>query len=203
MSIGDEVQECPIEARAVAEHARRGTARDAQLDRLVPALREGADRSNRRFSQLGGVERTKLESDRAGSIAGEIEDLADEVLHPLRVALHRLEHRAALLVRRIRCWVEQQPGERSHHRDRRPELMGDDRQEVGPHPLQVLQGHRGLSPVAVLDQAPSETREDIPADRRPRGDADEAERFKLAQQVLHDAWPNFGAVLGEPALEIR
>ena len=97
LGIGDEVQERPIETRAVAEHAGSGTSRDVQLDRLVPAFRERADRCHRGLGELGRVERAKLESDRASAIAGEVEDLADEVLHPLRVALHRLEHRAALL----------------------------------------------------------------------------------------------------------
>ena len=39
--------------------------------------------------------------------------------------------------------------ERSHDGDRRAQLMGDDRQEVGSHPLQVLHRHGGVGPDPV------------------------------------------------------
>ena len=108
LRIGGEVQQRPIEARAIAEHARSGTARDVQFDRLATPIRERTDGRDSGLGELGRVELAKLEPDRPGSVAGEVEDLADEVLHPLGISLHRLEHRAALLGGRVGRWVEQQ-----------------------------------------------------------------------------------------------
>ena len=202
MGIGDEVQQRPIEARAIAEHARARTTRDAQLDSLVSAFSKRADRRHGGLGELGRVELAKLESDRPGSIAREVEDLADEVLHPLGVSLHRLEHRATLLGCRVGRRVEQQARQRAHHRDRCPQLVRDDGQEVGTHPLKVLHGHGGISPGTVLDQAPPETREDILSSGCSSSDPNKTQRFKFAQQILDDARSKVGAILGESTLEI-
>jgi 50S ribosomal subunit-associated GTPase HflX len=64
LGIADEVQERTIEPRAVTEHARRGTSRDLQIDSLIPALSERADRCHRRLGELDSIEWTQLESDR-------------------------------------------------------------------------------------------------------------------------------------------
>ena len=97
LRVGDEVQKRPIETRAIAEHAGAAPRGRRSSTVWLPAFCEWADRCDCRLGELGRVELAKLESDRAGSVASEVEDLADEVLHPLGVSLHRLEHRAALL----------------------------------------------------------------------------------------------------------
>ena len=150
-----------------------------------------------------GVERAELESDRARPVAGEVEDLADQVLHPLGVALHRLEHRPALLVGRVRRRIEQQAGERPHHGDRRPQLVGDDRQEVRPHPLQVLHRHRGVGPGAARDD-PLCPRlvEDVFGGGAARERPGPGRATGARPGALGDARPQVGAGVGEPSLEV-
>ncbi len=70
--------------------------------------------------------------------ASQVEDVADQSLHPLGVALDRLEHRRLLLGRWARGRIEEQPGARADDRERRSQLVGDRRQQVGAEALQVL-----------------------------------------------------------------
>src|SRR5690349_6367905 len=76
MGIGDEIEQRPIDAWAVADHADGRAARDAQLDGLSSALGKRPDRRYGRLSELGSIELPQLEPDGAGSIACEVEDLA-------------------------------------------------------------------------------------------------------------------------------
>ena len=101
LGIRDEVEQGTIEARPVAVDAWAAAVRQDDVHGLAALFGEGADRGGRRFGELAGVELAQLEPDRPGPVAGEVEDLADQVLHPLGVPLHGLEHRPALLGRRV------------------------------------------------------------------------------------------------------
>ena len=127
----------------------------------------------------------------------------DELLHALGVALDRLEHRPALLGRRAGGRVEEQAGARPDDGQRRPQLVGHRRQQVGAQALEVLEGGRGLAGEAGLVELQAEARQHVAARGHGARDPDEAERGELVEQPLGDAGAEVRSVGGESRLEVR
>ena len=80
--------------------------------------------------------------------------------------------------------------------------MGDDREEVRPHPLEVLHRHGGVGPVAAPDHPLAKARQDVFGGRPPASHAYQAERLELAQERLRNARPQVSASIDEPLLEV-
>ena len=116
-----------------------GRRRRLEVDGLAAPGGERRDRGDGPAGQLGRVEAAQLEDDRAGPEAGDLEDVADDPLHPVGVALDRGQQRRLLLRRRRRLGVAEQADAGADRRERGPQLVGDRREEVGSQPLQLGQ----------------------------------------------------------------
>ena len=75
---------------------RIGARRHVELDRLVALGRQGRDRGDRPAGQRRRVEAAQLEDDLARPEAGDLEDVADDALHAVGVALDRPQQRVDL-----------------------------------------------------------------------------------------------------------
>ena len=140
--VGHQVHECSLESLSVAEDVRSRAA-GASISSVWPrwsASGRTADTIDEARSVR--IEAPKLQTDGPGSESREVEDVADQSLHPLGVALDGRQHGRPLLVGRLRSRIEQEARARPDDRQRRPELMRDRREQVGPQPFDVLAGRR-------------------------------------------------------------
>ena len=106
-----------------------------------------------------------------------------------------------LLVGRLRGRVEQQARARPDDGERRPQLVGDRREQVGPQPFEVLEDCGRVLGQAAVDDLLPEGREHV-GPVVATGDANEAERRELREQVASDAIPEVGATIREAPGEI-
>ena len=119
-----------------------------------PLAGAGRERRHHRGGRLGERDRAKpaqLERDAAGTEARQLEDVADEPLHPIGVALDRLRSVVRCSSVGSDARVEQQADARAHGGQRRPQLVGDRRQQVGPQPLELVQRDTASPPLTGLD----------------------------------------------------
>ena len=84
------------------------------------------------------IEAAPLEPDPALAEAGEVEQIGHQALHPIRVPLDRDEQLTPLLVGRLARRVQEEPARGSHDGQRRPELVGEGREQVRSEPLQRI-----------------------------------------------------------------
>src|SRR5207248_2803579 len=191
----DQVDEHLTEPFAVAAHVRE-RSRDGRSDPHL-VLRE-ASRRDRLVDELLHVDVVEREAERAGVDARGVEDVADQRGEARRLAGDQGEERRALVGRELAPALLERlgrPDDRSH---RAPQLVGDERDEVGAEAREAAQlvGGRALGLVGadVLHRCrdePAEQRRQLdllgreggalPANDREHADGPGAEQERRAE----------------------
>ena len=148
LGVGNEIDERLLEAPVVAEDPHR-RARRFELDSLLGRVGERRDRGDRGRRQVARVEAAQLELDRACPEARQIENVADHALHAQRVAIDRRQQRPALALVGLMLGILEQADARPNRGQRRPQLVRDGRQQVGP---QLLELGQSLGLIAAAEQ---------------------------------------------------
>ena len=178
--------------------------REGPRDALRPLRCERRHHGDRRVGQCPGAEPAELQAHAPGPEARQLEDVADEPLHPLAVALDRLQQRPALLLGRLRRGLEQEARAGADGRERRPELVGDRGQQVGPQALQLGQRDARLAVQAGVHVPEAERRRHPSrAATAPLARPDQPEVGEVGDEPGGDTGAQVGAARGEPLLELR
>ena len=113
--------------------------RRGNVDRLAVSHGQRQDRFGDLVSKLAGIETAQLQVDVAGSVASQIEDVRDQLLHAVGVAFDRLEKLLGLRFVRVGSGVQEQADTGPDGGQRRSELVRNGGEQVRPQTFQILQ----------------------------------------------------------------
>ncbi len=126
------------------------------MDRLLRGGGQRADRRCRAGSEPPRVDSTAAERNATGAEAGQVEDVAEQSLHPIGSAGDRRQEPLPLLVAGRERRVEEQADARAQRGERCPELVHDRREHVGTQALELRQTDEclGAGELGIRDALP-------------------------------------------------
>jgi hypothetical protein len=157
------------------------------------------------LGELDSVESAQLQLDAARPEASEVEDVTNKSVHSARVAIDRLEQGLPLLGAWLDGRVEEEANTRPHRRERRPQLVGDRREDVGPHPLDLGQevdvstvGRKGRAEHALAERCDVIHRPDL-----SRYSPSQTETAQLVEPGFRDAFVDRGIMVRQSSHQVR
>ena len=136
--VRQQVEQGLFEAPTVAVHPDRAVGQP-EVEALFAGLEQARQRRAGLASQADAVEAPRLERQRPGAEAGEVEHVGHQALHALGAPRDPLQELCAGGLVGADTRIAEETDGRSDRGQRRPQLMGNGGQQVRPEPLQRLE----------------------------------------------------------------